>query len=116
MRHKKVKATLGREAAQRKALMRSLAESLVLHEGIVTTQAKARALRRFVEPIITIAKSGTLADRRRIISQLYTDKVVNKLMDDIGPRYKERAGGYTRIIKIGQRPNDGAKKVRIELV
>lgn len=116
MRHRKKKATLGRIAPQRKALMRSLAESLIIHDGIKTTQAKAKALRVFVEPLVTKAKEGTLAQRRNLISVLYTDAVVNKLMDDIGPRYKERNGGYTRIIKLGPRENDGANMVRIEFV
>lgn len=116
MRHLRKKFTLGRVSAQRKALMKSLSEALVLHESIVTTKAKAKALQTYVEPLITKARKGTLADRRRLIAALYTDKVVNKLMDEIGPRYKERAGGYTRITKIGRRPNDGAETVRIELV
>ena len=116
MRHRKNKATLGRESAQRKALMRSLAESLIIHDGIKTTQAKAKALRMFVEPLVTKAKQGTLAQRRNIIKALYTDAAVKKLMDDIAPRYKERQGGYTRIIKLGSRQNDGAEMVRIEFV
>ncbi len=116
MRHHKKNNTLGRVKAQREALMKSLAESLILHGAIETTKAKAKALRTVVEPMITRAKGGTLADRRLLISRLYTDKVVNKLMDELGPQYKERNGGYTRITKVGFRPNDGAEKVRIELV
>jgi len=116
MRHQKQKATLGRERAGRKALMRSLAESLILHGAIKTTEPKAKALRIFVEPLITKAKRGTLADRRLLIAALYTDKAVRKLMDEIGPKYKERAGGYTRIKKIGTRRNDAAEMVTIELV
>ncbi len=116
MRHRKKKATLGRIAPQRKALMRSLAESLIVHDSIKTTQAKAKALRVFVEPLVTKARKGTLAERRHLIKSLYTDKVVNKLMDELGPRYKDRQGGYTRIIKIGPRLNDGAQMARIEFV
>jgi len=116
MRHQKKTKTLGRPKAQREALMRNLAESLILHEAIETTKAKAKELRGFVEPLITKAKGGTLTDRRNLIKALYTDNAVKKLMDDLGPRYKERNGGYTRIVKIGFRPNDGAEKVRIELV
>ena len=117
MRHKKKRQrTLGRPKAQREALMRNLAESLILHEAIETTKVKAKELRKFVEPLITTAKGGTLTDRRRLIQALYTDNAVRKLMDDLGPRYKERKGGYTRVLKIGFRPNDGAEKVRIELV
>lgn len=116
MRHNKQKFTLGREKAQRDALIRSLAESLILHGSIKTTQAKARALRTFVEPLVTKAKKGTLASRRELISSLYTDETVKKLMEELGPRYKERAGGYTRIIKMGPRFNDAAEMVRIEFV
>ncbi|MBT3419178.1 MAG: 50S ribosomal protein L17 [Candidatus Magasanikbacteria bacterium] len=116
MRHKKKGKTLGRVKAQRIALMRSLAESLILHGGIETTLAKAKALRPFVEPLITKAKTGTLANRRQLIKVLYTDKVLNMLMDDIAPRYKDRAGGYTRIIKLGFRQSDGSPIARIELV
>ncbi len=116
MRHKKQKFTFGRERAQRKALLRSLAESLVIHGGIRTTEAKAKALRTVVEPLVTRARRGNLFDKRRIARVLYTDIAVQKMMKDIGPRYKERAGGYTRIVKIGPRANDSADMVRIEFV
>lgn len=116
MRHRKKKATLGRESAQRKALMRSLAESLVLHGSIKTTHAKAKALRTVIEPLVTKARRGELADRRALLRVLYTDKAVEKLMKDIAPRYVERAGGYTRIVKLGARQNDAAPMVRIEFV
>ncbi len=116
MRHLKKKATLGREKAPREAMMRNLAESLILHGSIKTTKAKARALRSFVEPLVTKAKKGTLAQRRLLKSALYTDATVNKLLAEIGPRYVERAGGYTRIIKMGPRFNDAAEMVRIEFV
>jgi len=116
MRHKKKKATLGRVKPQREALMRSLAESLILHGSIKTTKAKARALRSFVEPLITKAKKGDLTARRNLIKVLYTDKVINKLLKDVAPGYKDRQGGYTRIIKIGPRANDSADMVRIEFV
>lgn len=116
MRHQKRTFTFGRKRAARRALFANLAESLLLHEHIVTTRQKARALRTFVEPLITTAKKGRLVDRRAIMKTLYTDTAIDKLINDIGPRYKERSGGYTRITKIGFRPNDGAEKVRIELV
>lgn len=116
MRHLKKKVTLGREKAPREAMMRNLAESLILHGSIKTTKAKARALRSFVEPLVTKAKKGTLADRRLLKSALYTDATVNKLLTEIGPRYQERSGGYTRIIKMGPRFNDAAEMVRIEFV
>lgn len=116
MRHNVKKTTLGRRAAPRRALFRSLAEGLVLHGAIKTTEAKAKALRRVVEPLVTKAKKNTLAARRRILRVLYTEKAVKKLMEEIGPRYKDRQGGYTRIIKLGQRVNDAAPMARIEFV
>lgn len=116
MRHQKNKITLGRKKAQREALMRSLAESLILHGSIKTTKAKAKALRSFVEPLVTKAKKNTLTERRNLISVLYTDKAVNKLLSEIAPNYKERNGGYTRIIKLGNRLNDAAEMVLIEFV
>ena len=116
MRHLKEKFTLGRPRAQRKALMRSLATSLITHGKIKTTKAKAKALRTVVEPLITKAKRGTLADRRELYKMLYTDEAINMLMNEIGPRYKDRNGGYTRIVAEGTRRNDAAEVVRIELV
>lgn len=116
MRHNSKKVTLGREKASRDALIRNLAESLIIHGGIKTTIAKARAVKNYVEPLVTKAKVGTLAERRLLLSRLYTKDAVAKLMDEYGPRYKERAGGYTRIIKIGPRFTDAAEMVRIEFV
>lgn len=116
MRHRVKKSTLGREKAPRKALMRGLADSLILHGGIKTTSAKAKALKTVVEPLITKAKKGTLVARREAIKVLYTDEAIHKLMNVLGPKYKTRQGGYTRITKIGSRPNDGADMVRIEFV
>lgn len=116
MRHLKQKFTLGREKAQRDALMRSLVESLILHGSIKTTRAKARALRIVVEPLVTKARRGTLADIRNIQKVLYTKKAMSLLIKDIGPRYVERKGGYTRITKIGSRINDGADMVVIAFV
>ena len=116
MRHKKQKATLGREAGVRKALMRSLVESLVMTGSMKTTSAKARAIRRFVEPLVTKAKKDTLVNRRAMVRFLYTTAAVNKMMKEIGPRYAQRQGGYTRITKLGARRNDAAEMVRIEFV
>ncbi len=98
------------------ALLRGLAESLIVHEHIETTSAKARALRRFVEPLVTSAKRGTLSDRRRVMRVLYTDHAVRKLFATIAPRYASRAGGYTRVTKMGFRSADNGEKVRIEFV
>ncbi len=116
MQHLKSKITFGREAGPRRALMRSLAESLVLHGSIMTTEAKAKALRTVIEPLITKARTKTLAARRRAIRILYTEKAVKKLMSEIAPRYEGRKGGYTRVIKLNARTTDGAKMARIEFV
>jgi large subunit ribosomal protein L17 len=116
MRHRKKKITLGRESAPRRALMRALAESLIVHGSIVTTEAKAKALRTVVEPLVTKAKKGTLTDRRSAMKVLYTDGAVRKLFADIAPRYAERKGGYTRITKLGRRANDNGVRARIEFV
>ena len=116
MRHNNKKATLGRVKAQRDALMRNLAESLVLHGAITTTVAKAKALRSVVEPLVTKAKKGTVPDRRNIMKVLYTQQAVNKLIHDIAPKFSDRLGGYTRITKLGARKNDGAPIAKIEFV
>lgn len=116
MRHKVKKATLGREKAQRDALMRSLAESLILNGSIRTTKAKARALRTFVEPLVTKAKKNDLTAKKNLLKALYTKKAVNKLLNDVAPNYLERKGGYTRITKLGARANDSAEMAKIEFV
>jgi len=116
MRHNRKKVTLGRETGPRRALIRSLAENFVLHGAIRTTKAKARALRSVVEPLVTKAKRNDLAGRRAIVRVLYTDAAVKKMMNDIGPKYKDRTGGYTRMTKIAPRANDAAEMVRIEFV
>ena len=116
MRHRKQKSILGREANQRKSLMKNLAESLIIHGAIETTAAKARAVRMFVEPLVTKAKSQSISGQRLLRQRLYTDRAINKLMRDIAPRYKDRAGGYTRIIKLGQRERDAGQTARIEFV
>ena len=116
MRHNSQKKSLGRESQERKALLRNLADSLILHGGITTTLAKARVLRRYVEPVVTKARKNTLAARREVAKYLFTDSAVKRLMEDVAPRYKDRAGGYTRIIKTGSRENDRAEMARIEFV
>ena len=116
MRHHRTKFTLGRKKAQRKALMRGLAENLVMHGSIKTTTAKAKALRTVIEPLVTRARRGNMFDRQRIGRVLYTKASIKKMLDEIGPKYKERQGGYTRITKLGRRSNDGAEVSRIEFV
>jgi len=116
MRHRKKGKSLGRKVGPRKALMKSLATSLVLKGQIKTTEAKAKALRPIIEKYITAAKNNTLATKRRLLAYFYDEKAVKKLLDDIGPKFKARKGGYTRIIKIGSRQGDGAKMALIEFV
>ena len=99
----------------RVALLKSLARSLILHEKIKTTEAKAKTLRSIVEKMITRGKVATVANRRVLAKETNPD-MVKKLVNDIAPRYKERNGGYTRITKLGQRNSDGAKMAIIELV
>lgn len=116
MRHNNKTAILGRTTAPRKALMRNLAESLILHGSIRTTKAKAKALKTVVEPLVTKAKKGDLAQVRNIKKVLFTREALQKLTKDIAPRYVERRGGYTRMIKLAPRANDAAEMVRIEFV
>lgn len=116
MRHRKTIAKLSRDKDSRKMLLRNLAESLVLYERIKTTETKAKALRMFVEPLITKSKVNSLATRRELLKVLPTENSVNKLLEVVGPKYKERNGGYTRIIKLGNRRGDNAPEVYIELV
>lgn len=115
MRHKKSKGILDRDKASRKAMMRSLAESLIITEKITTTEAKAKNLRSYVEKLITLGKTENVINRRAAIKSLYTEQAVKKLFV-LGARFKDRPGGYTRISKIGNRKGDNAPMVRIELV
>ncbi len=103
--------TFHRETGQRAALIRSLARSLVLEERISTTEAKAKALRPFVERLVSYAKTGTLASRRLAITRIHDKAAVKKLFETIGPRYKDRKGGYTRIVKRTKRGFNDARKL-----
>ncbi len=116
MRHRKTTAKLSRDKDSRKALLKNLAESLILYEKIKTTEAKAKALRPVVERMVTKSKPATLASRRYLLERLPSESSVNKLLEVIGPRYKDRPGGYTRIIKAGNRRGDNASVVYIEFV
>ena len=117
MRHGDKNRKLGREKGQRVALLRSLARSLVLHEGITTTTAKAKALRPYVERLITMSKKGTIASRRLIGSRLGgAPDVVRKLYETLAPRYEKRIGGYTRITRLGKTGKRAADTSRIELL
>jgi len=115
MRKRKKGRKLNRKKDQRKALMISLGISLILKEKIKTTEAKAKEVRGFVEKQITRARVGSLHSRR-LLAGFYPPKIVKKLVDEIAPRYKERKGGYTRIIKLGQRKTNGARMAIIELI
>ena len=111
MAYTKKARTFGRPSNQRRALMRSLARSLVLEERISTTEAKAKTLRPFIERLVSYAKKNTLASRRLTKSTLGDDEAVKKLFESIGPRYTERAGGYTRIVKRTARGTNDARKL-----
>jgi large subunit ribosomal protein L17 len=117
MRHKRDRRKLSRSASHRKALLMNLSREVIDHERIETTEAKAKAVKPEIEKLITLAKRGDLHARRQALSQLGQDKfVVYKLFEEIAPRYEDRPGGYTRILKIGRRPSDATEMVYLELV
>ncbi len=116
MRHRVKKKFLGRNRAHRRALYRNLVTELFRHERIETTLAKAKAVRPVAERLITIARRGDLNARRRTAAFLLDKDVAYKLFHEIAPRYKDRPGGYTRILKLGPRKSDGAEMAIIELV
>lgn len=117
MRHRKDKRKLSRSASHRKALLMNLSREVIDHERIKTTEAKAKAVKPQVERLITLAKRGDQHARRQAMSALGQDKfVVYKLFEEIGPRYAERQGGYTRILKLGPRHSDSTEMVFLELV
>ena len=116
MRHRKSGRQLNRNSSHRQAMFRNMAGSLVKHEIIKTTLPKAKELRRVIEPLITMAKSDSVANRRLAFARTRDAEVVGKLFSDLGQRYNERPGGYTRIIKCGFRTGDKAPMAYIELV
>jgi large subunit ribosomal protein L17 len=117
MRHQRKRHKLSRSASHRKALLRNLCKEVIDHERIQTTEAKAKAVRPEVEKLITLAKRGDLHARRQALSQLGQDKfVVYKLFEEVAPRYGDRPGGYTRILKLGPRRSDATEMVLLELV
>jgi large subunit ribosomal protein L17 len=117
MRHQRKRAKLSRDSAHRKALLRTMSKQLIEHERIRTTQPKAKALRPEFEKLVTLAKRGDLHARRQALSTLQNDKfAVHKLFEEIAPRYAQRPGGYTRIVKLGPRRSDSAEMVFLELV
>ena len=116
MRHRAKGRQLSRTASHRRALLNNMATSLFAHEQIVTTEAKAKELRPFAEKLITLARRGDLHARRLAERRIKDREVLTRLFGEIGPRFAARPGGYTRILKLGHRPGDGADLARIELV
>ena len=116
MKHARSGKKLGRDSAHRKALYSNLAGALIEHGRIKTTEAKAKAVKPFAEQMITLGKRGDLAARRKALSELRSQDVVAQLFTEVAPRFAERPGGYTRIVKLGQRQGDAAEMVYLELV
>ncbi|HEB99047.1 MAG TPA: 50S ribosomal protein L17 [Thiotrichales bacterium] len=116
MRHRKSGRQLNRNSSHRKAMFRNMAASLLRHEVITTTLPKAKELRRVAEPLITMAKTDSVHKRRLAFARLRDREVVTKLFNELGPRYKDRPGGYLRILKMGFRAGDAAPMALVELV
>ena len=116
MRHQRAGKKLGRDSAHRKAMYANLAAALIEHGRIKTTEAKAKAVRPYVERLVTLGKRGDLAARRNAIAQLRDKWIVNELFEFVAPRFEERPGGYTRVVKLGPRPGDAAPMAYLEFV
>ena len=116
MRHAKSGKKLGRDSSHRRALYANLAGSLITHGRIETTEAKAKAVKPYAEKLITLGKRGDLHARRQAMAELRSNDIVYKLFSDVAPRFAERPGGYTRIVKLGQRQGDAAEMVLLEFV
>lgn len=116
MRHQKAGRKLDRKKGPRKALLKGLALNFILYEKVKTTEAKAKELRPYIERLISIAKDNSLVTRRRLLKELGLENAVRKALEVYGPKYKDRNGGYTRIVKIGPRKGDGAEMAQIEFV
>ena len=116
MRHRKKGRKLNRNSPQRNSLKKSLAISIIEHESVRTTLAKAKEIRGFLEPLVTLAKENTIANQRLAYSKLRSKEAVAKLFDELGPRYKDRPGGYLRVIKSGLRNGDKAPSAQVEFV
>jgi len=116
LRHRIAGRKLGRPTAHRWALFRNLVADLVKYEKIVTTEAKAKEIRGLAEKVITLGKEGSLASRRRALAFVTDKKLVDKIFGELAPRYMERPGGYTRIIKLGRRVGDAARMAQVEMV
>ncbi len=116
MQHVKKNKILSRKAQPRKAMLKNMATSLIIYEKIKTTKAKAKAVKPMVEKIITIAKKNDLNSHRKLLTKLYHKKAIKKALEVLGPRYKDRNGGYLRIINLQRRKGDNAEVVQIEFV
>lgn len=116
MRHRNAGRKLGRDSSHRRAMLRNMTSSLFKHEMIRTTLPKAKELRRFAEPLVTLAKVDSVANRRLAYNRLRDRAVVTKLFNELGTRYESRPGGYLRILKFGYRAGDGAPMALVELV
>lgn len=116
MRHRKSGRKFNRNSSHRKAMFKNMAVSLIEHEAINTTLAKGKELRGVVEPLITLAKTDSVANRRLAFNKIRDKRAVKKLFEVLGPRYNERPGGYMRVLKAGFRPGDNAPKAFVELV
>ncbi len=116
MRHRSKTKILDRKKQPREMMLRNLASSVILYEKVKTTDAKAKAVKPLVDKLITVSKKGDLTARRRLIAKLPQKMAVKKLMEVLGKKYQDRQGGYTRIVKLGEREGDGAKMAQIELV
>jgi large subunit ribosomal protein L17 len=116
MRHRYSGRKLNKTSSHKRAMFRNMTASLVEHELIKTTLPKAKELRRFAEPLITLAKDDSVANRRLVFNRLRNKEAVGKLFSDLGPRYQERPGGYLRILKCGMRTGDNAPMAYVELV
>lgn len=116
MRHRNIGRSLSRTSSHRKAMFSNMCNSLIEHEIIRTTLPKAKELRRYIEPLITVSKVDSVATRRQAFSQLRSKSAVGKLFTTLGPRYNERPGGYVRVLKCGFRPGDNAPMAIVELV
>ena len=117
MRHQRIRHKLSRSASHRKSLLMNLCKEVIDHERIKTSEAKAKAVKNEVDSLITLAKRGDLHARRQALASLSQDKfAVHKLFDELAPRYSDRQGGYTRILKLGPRKSDSTEMVLLELV
>ncbi len=116
MRHQRTSRRFDMASAQRMAMFRNMTTDVLKHGSVRTTEARAKEVRSFVEHMITLGKRGTLHSRRQALAFVYDPAVVSELFEEIAPRYNERAGGYTRLIHLGQRQGDAARMARLELV